>query len=108
MLHHQGKHALTQAGVHSPRRLQHRQWLATEAADIVSMLGVIVALFGSTLVCGEKELVIGAVVPEFAAWKVAHLSDGVAIGISDQAVGEMILVIVLGAGDQPEILYQSQ
>ena len=70
---------------------------AAEAAHVVASHGVVVAGFGVTLVGSEKEFVAGGVVPGFAKRVVAELGESVAAGIGDKAIGEMVLVVILGA-----------
>jgi len=71
---------------------------AGEAGHVVTGHGVVVAGFGIALVGGEEELVAGGVVPGFAEGEMAELGDGVAGRVGDEAVGEVVLVVILGAG----------
>src|SRR5258707_12095531 len=67
---------------------------AANTPDIVAGHCVVVAGFGVALVAGEVELVVRGVVPGIAEGKVAHLFESVSSRIGNQAIGEMILVIV--------------
>src|SRR5438552_10981816 len=69
-----------------------------EAIDVVPGHGVIVRGVGVALVGSEEELVIGGVVPWFAVGKMPHLGKGVAARVGDEAVGETVLMVILGAG----------
>src|SRR2546429_1239748 len=69
-----------------------------EAIDVVPGHGVIVRGVGVALVGSEEELVIGGVVPWFAVGKMPHLGKGVAARVGDEAVGEMVLMGIIGAG----------
>jgi hypothetical protein len=71
---------------------------AGEATNVVAGLGVVVAGFRVALIGGEVELVSGGIVPLLAEGEGTELFKDAATGIGDEAIGEMVVVVIPGAG----------